>query len=51
VGERPASHGDDVGLSSRALNRIAVVQDAERRGTISHDAAEAEILQIIREES
>lgn len=43
--------GDGSGLSQRALSRISGVQDAERRGFISHDAAEAEILQIIREET
>lgn len=39
------------GLSRRALDRIGRVRDAERRGVIGHDAAEAEILQIVREES
>ena len=39
------------GLSDRALQRIAGVQDAERRGLLSHDAAEREILDIIREET
>jgi hypothetical protein len=39
------------GLSPRALNRIAAIQDAETRGLLSHDAAQAEILQIIREET
>ena len=48
------SAGDEAGaggLSPRALDRIQKVQDAERRGLISHDAAEAEILTIIREET
>ena len=39
------------GLSQRALNRIAAVDDAERRGAISHDAADQERLRIVREES
>lgn len=45
--------GDDPepGLSKRALSRIAGIQDAERRGLIGHDAAEAEILTVIREET
>jgi hypothetical protein len=43
--------GSSGGLSQRALDRIAVIQDAKNRGLLSHDAAEAEILQIIREES
>ena len=39
------------GLSQRALNRIAAIDDAERRGVINHDAADRERLQIVREES
>jgi hypothetical protein len=38
-------------LSSRALQRIGPIQDALARGLISHDAADAEILQILREET
>jgi hypothetical protein len=54
VGGQPTTDGHDAelgGLSGRALDRIARVQDGERRNMISHDTAEAEILQIIREES
>lgn len=55
VSLRPAP-GDDPatpapGLSARATSRIAAIQDAESKGLIGHDAAEAEILQIIREET
>ncbi|MFD6876992.1 MULTISPECIES: hypothetical protein [unclassified Streptomyces] len=54
VGGGPTAPGDDAGpggLSSRALERIASWQDAVRRGAVSHDAAEIEIIKIIREES
>lgn len=49
-GSGPA-HDDGNGLSARCLERVGRVQDAERRGLISHDAAETQILQIIREET
>jgi hypothetical protein len=38
-------------LSARARSRIEAIQEAERDGIISHDAAEAEILTILREET
>lgn len=38
-------------LSARALERVGKIQDAERRGLLSHDAAEQEIVQILREET
>ena len=49
--QAPDAGGSPPGLSDRAEARIAKIQDAEGKGLLSHDAAETEILQIIREES
>jgi hypothetical protein len=47
----PPQASPQPGLSARALERIAVIQDAQERGLLSHDKAEDEIITIIREES
>ena len=49
VGSQPTA--EPPGLSARALERIAKLEDAKRRGLVSNDVAEGEILAIIREES
>ncbi|MGW6574058.1 hypothetical protein ACWGAN_18015 [Streptomyces sp. NPDC054945] len=52
VGGPPATSPGDAnpaGLSEATLARIAPWLDAERRGIVTHDDAQAEIIKIIRE--